>query len=240
MTRAQTLARTLGLRVRIRLSHKARALHLRFADASALWLSRSGAVLAAPASADSAAQRFALAHAQNVGWEILVDRPNWPVPRPCAAGDWLTVSAPLLSALRDQLLRAATIEPLVGSTLEPDHVLALLPQHELVPMPKFPPSGARRRIVLLSRTCIAQSSEDLALQIARLDTLAEEHSGLMIFWFKADTGALVTIPPEKLLTVLHDRLEKVPKELPVGAPTVVDEYETVDADGTDDDLDMRM
>lgn len=240
MTRAQTLARTLGLGVQIRISRRARALHLRFADASALWLSRSGAGLAAPAKPDSAAHRFALAHASEVGWKVLVDRPNWPVPQPCKPGDWLTVSEPILPALRDQLLRAATIERLVGSTLEPDHVLALLPQHEPVPMPKFPPSGTRRRIVMLSRTCIAKSPEDLALQIARLDKLAEEDPGLMIFWFKADTGSLVTIPPEKLLTVLHDRLEKVPKELPVGAPTVVDEYETADADGTDDDLDMRM
>lgn len=240
MTRAQTLARTLGLSVQVRISHRAGALHLRFADASALWLSGSGAGLATPAKADSAAHRFVLAHAQKVGWTVLVDRPNWPVPQPCKPGDWLTVSEPILPALRDQLLRAATIELLVGSTLEPDQVLALLPQHEPVPMPKFPPSGAPRRCVMLSNACFARSSEELTLQIARLDTLAEEDPGLMIFWFKADTGVLATIPAKKVLTSLHERLEAIPKELPAGAPPVVNEYETADADQSDDDIGMRM
>lgn len=112
------------MRVRIGILRRARTLHLRFTDASALWLTRSGAGLAAPATTDSAAHRFASAHAQKSGWEMLTGRANWPVPQPCEVGDWLAAPAPILPALRDQILRDASFERLVGSSLNVDRTLA--------------------------------------------------------------------------------------------------------------------
>jgi len=244
MIRAQALARRLGLSVRIRLSRKTRSLHLRFADASALWLSRSGAGLAAPAKADSDAHRFAKAHAQNVSWENLVDRQNWPVPRPCHPGDWLSAPAANLPALRVQILRAATVAPLTGSTLEPGQVLALLPQHERVPMPKFAPPGARHRFALLSEACLASTAQELALQIVHLDALAEQDPALIVLWFVPERNALTALPQARLADTLRNRLERMLERQTLEPPS--EEPDTLSDDGaaaeigvSDDDFGIR-
>ncbi len=208
MISARALAGQLGLRALIRVSQTSRALHLRFADESELWLSSSGAGLAALAQAGSDAHRFAEAHARQLGWEILTQQRNWPVPQPCNPGDWLTAPAHLLPALRAQVLHSAHIERLAGSTLSVDRILV---QHPPVPMPRFQ-TAPQRRFVLFSGACIARSSERLTLQITQLDALLAHSPGSLCLWIKPETDAPVRFSPVKLRALLLEKLEKVPRQ----------------------------
>lgn len=228
MIAARALAGQLGLRAQIRISHTARCLHLQFADTSALWLSEFGTGLAAPARPDSDAHRFAVAHAQQFGWKSLALQQYWPVPQPCSPGDWLTAPEEQLPALQTQILRAAQIERLEGSVLELDDILS---QYPPVPMPRLPISHPRRRFVIFSGSCIAQSPNQLARQVAQLDMLLAESPALLCLAVSSDANKLVPVNPMKLSVHLRKTLESMAKEQIDKTPAV---SETEDPDEFDE------
>ncbi len=237
MISARALAGRLGLRVQIRISHSSRALHLRFADESALWLSPSGSGLAASAEAGSDAHRFAEAHARQVGWETLAHNPNWPVPQPCEPGDWLAIPAHLLPALSVQVLQTAYITRLTGSMLEPESILTL---HPPVPMPRLQISRPRRDFLIISRTCIARSPGKLAQQIAQLNMLHMESPDLPWLSVNSKTDALKPIDAIRLLDRLRKKLESMPKEQIDPTPAVSDTEVPAEIGRPDDDPGMCM
>lgn len=236
MIRARDLAGKLELRAQIKISHAARALHLRFSDASALWLSPSGSGLAVEAQADSDAHRFAAAHARQVGWEILSQLQNWPVPRSCNPGDWIAAPTHLLPALRVQILRTAHIERLPESTLDVDSHLSKYPP---IPMPRFQ-IAPQRRFVLFSGACVARSSERLSLQISQLSAFLAETPDLLCLFIRPETDAPAPISPVTLLAVLGKRLEEMAKQPLHQTPVVNDAVDTAKGDGPDDAPGMSM
>lgn len=237
MIAARALAGQLGLRAQIKISHTARSLHLHFADASALWLSAFGTGLAAPAQSDSDAHRFAVAHAQQVGWESLAQHRNWPIPQLCTPGDWLTAPAKHLPALRTQILRTARVERLEGSVLKFDHILS---QYPPVPTPRLQISHPRRRFVIVSGACIAQSPNQLARQVDQLDRLLAEGPAPQCLGFSSDENALVPINPMELLVYLRKTLVSMAKEQIDPSPAVSEAEDPYEFDEPDDTPGMGM
>jgi len=214
MTRVRKLARRLGQRVKIGILRGVGALHLRFGDASTLWLSQSGAGLAGPTQVASEAHRFAKAYAQEVGWFVLADRANWLVPQPCKPGDWLAAPETHLPAIQEQVLRAATIERFDGSKPDLDMVLSRS-LGIATPMPLISPMQVpRRHFLLFTKACVAALAEGLALQIKTLEERSRDNPDMMVLSFDQSNSNVKAYTPEQLLVALRKRFTASPREVP--------------------------
>lgn len=209
LLRARKLARELGQWMKAEILWGKRALQLRFADHSALLVSRRGVLLATPAGPDSEAQRFASEHASQQGWVLLSGLDDWPVPHPRRQWDWLSAPKEMVARLRRWTLQQIRVLPLPGSPLSEPELRGLLAQVPGEPAPASLPdrittstAGADlRAVVAVSDRCIGKDREALDEQITVLKKLRGHP--VPILRQDARTGRFVRIELDELLGALE-------------------------------------
>lgn len=151
----------------------ARSLRCRFADRSRLWISSAGARLASNARVGSDAHRLAAALADRRDWQLLTDRPNWPVPRPVACGDWLAVAGEGRERLLRHLLRRADTTYLSGSHSVRESFRALAAEEDEAPYWEIPGApGTHPRLLLTSPETFGRGPDALRKRMQELKHLA--------------------------------------------------------------------
>lgn len=210
-------ARKHRFKMRVRLDKLSKAVWLGFSDRSALWVSAVGARLAEHATAGSDAHRFAKAYAEEIGWSVLMDHKNWPVPRPQARGDWLSVHKKAAARLRIDLINAASCWMLRDSPPlddKPGAPAANAARSLLWLIPGV--TGTRASLLLASSEAVGKTPEEKMDRISEIEEMKVEQPDLMVLWFKQGDGPPIVITIDKLLEVLNSTVPKRPGGPPGG------------------------
>lgn len=189
------------------IDRKARALRLRFADNSVLWLTTIGARLAADANPGSDAHRLAAACAQRRGWEPLIERPGWPVPRPRAIGDWLAVAHGAFKRLQRALVQKADIAQLPDSPPLDASLMALTADDDQAPLWPIPGDpGTRPRLLLLARKTFGDNRSVKRHRMARLVNLIETDPERQILWLGSKSASFSLEPASDMADAIRQGL----------------------------------
>lgn len=199
-----------------RFSRPAKALLLRFPDASALWLSEAGARLATDAAPESNAHRLAKAHAERAGWVTLFKLSRWPVPCPRMRGDWLTVPKAGFTRLYHYILRSADIAELPDAPPLGDVFAALTADegHNAIwTIPGAP--GSLPSLLLMSSAVVAGNRGTWRARLDDLQRLAQTDPARLVVWLEPARELFWVRTASEVANKLRHSLSQTPAPAPV-------------------------
>lgn len=179
---ARAVARDLRLDMKVMADRRTSSLFLRFADASRLILSRLGVKLITKAAVGSYAHRFAAAMAGRLGWEDLVQRKRWPIPRPEHPGDWLAVDREKTPAIQRSILTFAEILPGHGRDVADDFRVFREGVSDCSDIPEPAPQDRRLRLVLIGRDFWEHDGAQRLERASEIAALVAQDPALVVVW----------------------------------------------------------